>query len=87
MSVIYIALPIALALGAAGMIACIMCIRSGQYDDMDTPALRILIEDRDTSESPEPVRPIKPAVLESDESDAAIKIVIRSNDDQSTSDK
>ncbi|QDT03839.1 Cytochrome oxidase maturation protein cbb3-type [Rubripirellula lacrimiformis] len=46
MSVIYIALPIAIALGAAGLIACVYCIRGGQYDDMDTPAMRMLIDDR-----------------------------------------
>ncbi|TWU47351.1 Cytochrome oxidase maturation protein cbb3-type [Rubripirellula tenax] len=50
MSVIYIALPIALALGAAGMIACVICIRSGQYDDMDTPSMRMLIDDRQLDE-------------------------------------
>lgn len=47
MSVLFIALPIALVLGGAGMIACIYCIRGGQYDDMDTPSLRMLIEDRE----------------------------------------
>ncbi|TWU55246.1 cbb3-type cytochrome oxidase assembly protein CcoS [Rubripirellula reticaptiva] len=60
MSVIYIALPIALALGGAGMIACVLCIRGGQYDDMDTPALRILIDDRESdlaSENDDAVSP------------------------------
>jgi cbb3-type cytochrome oxidase maturation protein len=47
MSVIYIALPIALLLGGAGMFACVLCIRGGQYDDMDTPSIRMLIEDRE----------------------------------------
>lgn len=50
MSVLYIALPIAIFLGAAGMVACIRCIRSGQYDDMDTPAVRMLIDDKPTAE-------------------------------------
>ncbi len=45
MSVIYIALPIALALGAAGMLACVACIRSGQYDDLQSPPVRILLDD------------------------------------------
>lgn len=44
MSVIYIALPIALALGASGLFACLYCIRSGQYEDMETPQIRILME-------------------------------------------
>ena len=49
MSVIYVALPIALLLGAAGMLACVRCIRDGQYDDLDTPPLRILSDDCDLS--------------------------------------
>ncbi len=46
MSVLYIALPVALLLGAAGLAACLYCIRDGQYDDMDTPSVRMLIDDR-----------------------------------------
>jgi cbb3-type cytochrome oxidase maturation protein len=53
MSVLYIALPIALLLGGAGMVACILCIRGGQYDDMDTPSMRMLIEDRDQKKNEE----------------------------------
>lgn len=45
MSVLYIALPAALLLGGAGLIACLYCIRSGQYDDLDSPPLRMLQED------------------------------------------
>jgi cbb3-type cytochrome oxidase maturation protein len=44
MSVLYIALPIALLLGASGMIACIRCIKSGQYDDLESPPMRMLID-------------------------------------------
>ena len=66
MSVLYIALPIALLLGAGGLIACIYCIRGGQYDDLDTPAVRILIDDSSDQEAsqdaaqdatPRPARP------------------------------
>ncbi len=49
MSVLYIALPIAIALGAAAMWACIRSIRSGQFDDLETPAVRILIDDQPKS--------------------------------------
>ncbi|MFG0266457.1 MAG: cbb3-type cytochrome oxidase assembly protein CcoS [Rhodopirellula sp. JB055] len=45
MSVLFIALPLALLLGAGGMLACIMCIRGGQYDDLESPAVRILIDE------------------------------------------
>ncbi len=49
MSVIFVALPVALLLGAAAAIACIGCIRAGQFDDLETPPLRMLID-----ESPAP---------------------------------
>lgn len=42
MSVLYIALPVALLLGGSALLACILCIKTGQYDDLETPAVRIL---------------------------------------------
>lgn len=45
MSVLYIALPVALMLGGAGLLACLYCIRFGQYDDLESPSVRILIDD------------------------------------------
>jgi cbb3-type cytochrome oxidase maturation protein len=45
MSVLYIALPIALLLGGGGLIACLYCIRDGQYDDLDSPSVRLLVDD------------------------------------------
>ncbi len=45
MSVIFIALPVALMLGGAALVCCVRCIRSGQFDDLETPAVRILIDD------------------------------------------
>lgn len=46
MSVLYIALPIAVLLGAAAVVACIKCIGSGQYDDLETPSVRMLIDEK-----------------------------------------
>lgn len=46
-SVLYVALPLALILGGGGLVACVLCIRNGQYDDLDTPAVRMLIDDDD----------------------------------------
>lgn len=46
MSVIYVALPAALLLGGAAMLACVVCIRRGQFDDLETPAVRMLIDER-----------------------------------------
>ena len=51
MSVIYIALPVALLLGASALWACILTIRGGQYDDLESPPLRILIDEGSTKRS------------------------------------
>ncbi|GIW99154.1 MAG: hypothetical protein KatS3mg111_2487 [Pirellulaceae bacterium] len=45
MSVLYVALPIAILMGASALAACLYCIHHGQFDDMDTPPLRMLNED------------------------------------------
>jgi len=51
MSVIYVLLPVALALAAAALWAFIHAVRSGQYDDLDSPPVRMLLDD-DGSEVP-----------------------------------
>lgn len=38
-------IPIALALGLVGLAAFLWCLRSGQYDDLDGAAERILYDD------------------------------------------
>ncbi|MBX3565431.1 MAG: cbb3-type cytochrome oxidase assembly protein CcoS [Sphingomonas sp.] len=40
-------IPVALSLGLAGLAAFFWSVRSGQYDDMDGAALRVLIDDED----------------------------------------
>lgn len=45
MSVLYIALPIALVLAVIAVIAFIVQVRGGQYDDLETPPRRILFDD------------------------------------------
>ena len=47
MSVVYIALPTVLLLAAAGVVAFIWAVRSGQMDDLDTPSHRMLADDDD----------------------------------------
>jgi cbb3-type cytochrome oxidase maturation protein len=42
MSVIYILLPVAALLAAGAVAAFIWAVRRGQFDDLDTPAVRIL---------------------------------------------
>ena len=45
MSALYIALPVALLLALIGVAAFIWSVRTGQMDDLETPALRLLGED------------------------------------------
>ena len=47
MSIIVYLIPVALALGLLGLVAIIWSIRSGQFEDMDGPAYRILDDDDD----------------------------------------
>jgi cbb3-type cytochrome oxidase maturation protein len=42
MSIIYVALPISLLLVAAAVVAFVWAARRGQFDDLDTPALRVV---------------------------------------------
>jgi cbb3-type cytochrome oxidase maturation protein len=45
MSVLLALIPLALLLGLGAVFAFIWAVRSGQLDDLDTPALRVLLDD------------------------------------------
>lgn len=47
----YIALPVALLLAVAGVVAFIWATRSGQMDDLDTPGQRVLFDDEDPADA------------------------------------
>ena len=47
MTVLFIVLPLAILIGAGGLAAFIWAARSGQFDDLDTPAVRMLFDDED----------------------------------------
>ncbi len=47
MSVIYLVLPLALLLGGLFLWAFLWAVRQGQFDDMQTPAIRLALEDRE----------------------------------------
>lgn len=55
MSVIYLLIPLASAIAIAAVGAFIWATRQGQFDDLDTPAIRA-IQDDDESQ-PEPAAP------------------------------
>ncbi|MEO0559488.1 MAG: cbb3-type cytochrome oxidase assembly protein CcoS [Bacteroidota bacterium] len=49
MNVLYILVPLALVLALLGVAAFRWAVRDGQFDDVETPALRILLDDEDPS--------------------------------------
>jgi len=55
-SVIYVLLPLAFALGIAAVWAFVRATRAGQFDDLETPAHRILHDDDDDDNEPDTLR-------------------------------
>jgi len=45
MSILYLLVPLALLLAASMVGAFFWAVRSGQFDDVTTPSLRVLMED------------------------------------------
>ncbi len=50
MSVLYIALPVALLIATLAVFIFVIQVRSGQYDDLDTPPRRMLFDDDEVSD-------------------------------------
>jgi cbb3-type cytochrome oxidase maturation protein len=46
MDVLLLLIPVSIALAAASVVACLVAIRGGQYDDLESPRWRILFDDR-----------------------------------------
>lgn len=44
---LYLLVPVALALGVVGLASFLWSLKSGQYDDLDGAAERILIDDEE----------------------------------------
>ncbi|GER07538.1 hypothetical protein GCM10007972_20830 [Iodidimonas muriae] len=51
MTVLLFLIPIALFLGGLGLLAFLWALKSGQYDDLDGAAERILLDDDDDDEN------------------------------------
>lgn len=45
MSLIYLLLPLALVFATIAVIVFVIAVRRGQFDDLDTPAVRVLFDD------------------------------------------
>lgn len=52
MSVVFVVLPLALLIAAAAVAAFIWAVRGGQFDDLDTPSLRVLHDDEPDPDPP-----------------------------------
>ena len=48
MAVMFVLLPVALLFAAGALAVFLWAVRSGQLDDLDTPPLRILVDDDET---------------------------------------
>jgi cbb3-type cytochrome oxidase maturation protein len=51
MEVLIILVPLALALGAAGLAGFLWCLKNGQYDDLDGAAWRAILDDEPPASS------------------------------------
>ena len=51
MTVLFVVLPIALIIAAVAAAAFVWATRSGQFDDLDTPGWRVLLDEEPTSRS------------------------------------
>ena len=54
MSVLYIVVPLALLIVAGAVAAFIWATRSGQFDDLSTPGVRVLFDEEAAPKPPEP---------------------------------
>lgn len=45
MTILYLLIPLAIIVLAVSLWAFFWAVRSGQFDDLDTPAVRILLDD------------------------------------------
>ncbi len=45
MNILFLLVPLALALGLGFILLFIKIVKSGQYDDLETPAVRILLDE------------------------------------------
>ena len=52
MSVLYIAIPVALLLASIAVIAFAYQVRGGQFDDLETPPRRMLFDDVELQQKP-----------------------------------
>ena len=47
MSVLYLLVPLAMLFAACAVATFVWAVRDGQFDDLDTPAVRVLFDDEE----------------------------------------
>ena len=52
MEIVYVLLPLSLMLALGGFIAYLWSVRSGQFEDLESPAVRILFDDELAAKKP-----------------------------------
>lgn len=57
MAVFFILLPIAIVMAGVALVAFLWAVRRGQYDDMQTPPIRMLFDDEPVKPKDDPVTP------------------------------
>ncbi len=60
MSVLWIALPVALLLASAAVGAFLWMVRTGQMDDLDSPGWRMLVDDEEPASPHAPAPGVEP---------------------------
>lgn len=50
MEILFVLVPIAVALAGIGLVAFIWAVRTGEYDDLESPAHAMLLDDLDPEE-------------------------------------
>ena len=53
MNILYLLVPAALMLAALGVAGFVWSVRSGQFDDVETPGMRVLFDDEDPNRTPQ----------------------------------
>jgi cbb3-type cytochrome oxidase maturation protein len=53
MEIVFVLLPLSLFLAGGALLGYLWSVRSGQFDDLDTPAHRILIDEEEESKDEE----------------------------------
>lgn len=46
-TILYVLIPLALLLGGSALAACLFAARNGQFDDLETPAYRALLDEQE----------------------------------------